>query len=139
MSDEELPNSAVIEHREGGSTETVGHLPDDRQFLGLLVQCDEGWLPAVLFFSAEGDLTETEHESPVPANGDTPPSEAVEQFDKLIRRLEPYRKDAIKISRFETEVCHQRIALVPGGAPGTLELQPIGLVLSPPGEVDDTN
>lgn len=136
MAEHDIPDTIRIARKKGGPTEFIGHLPDDRQFVALLLPGPDGWMPVVLFFAAEGDYVESERGTPVPGDGDEPPEEAREAFDRMLRQLEPYRKDAVTVSQFETEIGHRRFGLIPDHEAGTLRFEPAGMVFSAPWEGD---
>ena len=49
----------------------------------------------------------------------------------MLRRLEPYRQDAVTVSAFEVEVLGRRLGLSPDGGTGGMRLEPGGPVLEP--------
>lgn len=119
--------------RQDGPLVETGQLADERQFLAAVLRAGGGWMAVVHFFAAEGQHLMSEHSDRFD-NGDEPPAEAREAFERMLRRLEPYRQDAVSLCPFEAELSGHRFALVPDPESEGLRLEPDGPVL--PGNED---
>lgn len=131
MAETDTPGSIPIGPRDDPFLE-VGQLADERQFLGAIQRVDGGWMAVVHFFALEGEHLESEHSRIVPGGDDEPPEEARAAFERMLRRLEPYRKDAVTVSAFETELAGRRLGLLPDRESGGLRLEPNGPTFAPP-------
>ena len=131
MPDRDIRDTIAIERRDDPFVE-LGQLADERQFLAALLRVDGGWMAVVHFFASEGDYLETEHSSLV-QGGDEPPEQARAAFERMVRRLEPYRQDAITVRAFQAEVSGQPVGLASDPESGGLRLAPNGPVFPPSG------
>ena len=131
MADPDIRDTVPIDRRDDPFIE-LGQLADERQFLAAILRVADGWMPVVHFFASEGDHLESDH-APHFAGDDEPPEEARAAFERMLRRLEPYRQDAITVRAFEMELSGRRVGLSSDPQSGGLRLEPNGPVFPPSG------